>query len=133
MGGGESVHEHDNGHDRWQAAEADLDGGIETGDRRRDVRAWSVDLCGGTTLRRQHEPVISLAASLSQGIAGGNRRERGRAAAGHDYGDPVAEQARAAADSRRIEIELPNGCRLRVDSAVDGKALRRILDVLERR
>ena len=47
-------------------------------------------------------------------------------------GDPVAEQARAA-DSRRIEIELPNGCRLRVDSAVDGKALRRILDVLERR
>jgi transposase len=48
-------------------------------------------------------------------------------------GDPVAEQARAAADIQRIEIELPNGCRLRVDSAVDGKALRRILDVLERR
>ena len=47
--------------------------------------------------------------------------------------DPVAEPARASADTGRIEIELPNGCRLRVDSAVDGKALRRILDVLERR
>jgi transposase len=48
-------------------------------------------------------------------------------------GDPVTDQARAPADIGRIEIELPNGCRLRVDSAVDGKALRGILDVLERR
>jgi len=35
--------------------------------------------------------------------------------------------------SARIEIELPNGCRIRVDAAIDSKALRRILDVLERR
>ena len=33
----------------------------------------------------------------------------------------------------RIEIELPSGYRIRVDAAIDGKALRRVLDVLERR
>jgi transposase len=48
-------------------------------------------------------------------------------------GDPVTEPARAPADIGRVEIELPNECRIRVDTAVDGKALRRILDVLERR
>ena len=48
-------------------------------------------------------------------------------------GDPLTENARAPAEVGRIEIELPNGCRLRVDVSVDGKALRRILDVLERR
>ena len=48
-------------------------------------------------------------------------------------GDPVTEKAQAPADIGRIEIELPNGCRIRVDTTIDGKALRRILDVLERR
>jgi transposase len=48
-------------------------------------------------------------------------------------GDPVIEKAPAPSDTGRIEIELPNGCRIRVDTAIDGKALRRILDVLERR
>ena len=48
-------------------------------------------------------------------------------------GDPVAEEAQAPAEIRRIEIELPNGCRIRVDTAIDSRALRRILDVLERR
>jgi transposase len=50
-------------------------------------------------------------------------------------GDPPIENARALAraDIGRIEIELPNGCRVRVDVSVDSKALRRILDVLDRR
>ncbi|MBV9826069.1 MAG: transposase [Alphaproteobacteria bacterium] len=50
-------------------------------------------------------------------------------------GNPPTENARALApaDIGRIEIELPNGCRIRVDVTVDSKALRRILDVLERR
>lgn len=50
-------------------------------------------------------------------------------------GAPPIENARAlaSADIGRIEIELPNGCRIRVDVSVDSKALRRILDVLERR
>ena len=48
-------------------------------------------------------------------------------------GDPVTEKAQAPADIGRIEIELPNGCRIRIDTGIDGKALRRILDVLERR
>jgi len=60
-------------------------------------------------------------------------------------GDPPIENARTLApadigrvdigraDIGRIEIELPNGCRVRVDVSVDSKALRRILDVLERR
>ncbi|WP_145754863.1 IS66-like element accessory protein TnpA [Nitrospirillum amazonense] len=44
-----------------------------------------------------------------------------------------AEKTVAPADAGRIEIELPNGYRLRIDAAVEGKALRRVLDVLERR
>ncbi len=48
-------------------------------------------------------------------------------------GDPVAARGRAPAEIGRIEIELPNGCRIRVEPGIDGKALRRILDVLERR
>jgi transposase len=47
--------------------------------------------------------------------------------------DPPIENTRALADIGRIEIELSNGYRLRVDVSIDGKALRRILDVLERR
>jgi transposase len=50
-------------------------------------------------------------------------------------GDPPTENARALApaDAGRVEIELPNGCRVRVDVTVDSKALRRLLDVLDRR
>ncbi|MEE3622992.1 transposase [Nitrospirillum sp. BR 11752] len=44
-----------------------------------------------------------------------------------------AEKRSAPMDAGRIEIELPNGYRLRVEATVDGKALRRVLDVLERR
>ena len=47
--------------------------------------------------------------------------------------DPPLENTRAPADIGRIEIELSNRYRLRVDVSIDGKALRRILDVLERR
>ena len=47
--------------------------------------------------------------------------------------DPVTKKVQGPAAIGRIEIELTNGCRIRVDSAIDGKALRRILDVLERR
>jgi hypothetical protein len=47
--------------------------------------------------------------------------------------DPPIENTRAPADIGRIEIELSNRYRLRVDVSIDGKALRRILDVLERR
>jgi hypothetical protein len=32
-----------------------------------------------------------------------------------------------------IEIELPEGCRVRVGSRFDGRALKRVLDVLRRR
>ncbi len=47
--------------------------------------------------------------------------------------EPVAEKAAPPPDAGRIEIELPSGYRVRVDSGIDGKALRRVLDVLERR
>ena len=47
--------------------------------------------------------------------------------------EPVVEKAAPAPDAGRIEIELPNGYCIRVDAAIDGKALRRVLDVLERR
>ena len=43
----------------------------------------------------------------------------------------AASPAPRAADT--IEIELAGGYRVRVGSGVDGKALRRVLDVLERR
>jgi transposase len=44
--------------------------------------------------------------------------------------EPVMQKPAIA---ERIEIELPNGYRLRIDPDMDGKALRRLLDVLERR
>jgi transposase len=55
--------------------------------------------------------------------------------------EPVAQKAAAPPDvpppalprPGRIEIELPGGYRVRVDATIDGKALRRVLDVLERR
>lgn len=47
--------------------------------------------------------------------------------------EPIAQKAGAPPDAGRIEIELPSGYRIRVDAAIDGKALRRVLDVLERR
>jgi len=47
--------------------------------------------------------------------------------------EPVAQKAAAPSDAGRIEIDLPSGYRIRVDAAIDGKALRRMLDVLERR
>lgn len=41
--------------------------------------------------------------------------------------------AASSDEAARIEIELPVGYRVRVGSGVDGEALRRVLDVLERR
>lgn len=47
---------------------------------------------------------------------------------------PVAELARRSRrSSGMIEIALNLGCRLRVDRDVDADALRRVLDVLDRR
>jgi transposase len=45
---------------------------------------------------------------------------------------PAAEAAQHPADGR-IEIELGNGCRIRVGTDADIALLRRVLDVLERR
>jgi transposase len=47
--------------------------------------------------------------------------------------EQAAQKVSALPDIGRIEIELPSGYRVRVDAATDGKALRRVLDVLERR
>ena len=48
-------------------------------------------------------------------------------------GEQTAEKTLPPPDVGRIEIELPSGYRIRVDADLDGKALRRVLDVLERR
>ena len=48
-------------------------------------------------------------------------------------GEAAAEKVQPSTDIGRIEIELPSGYRIRVDAAIDGKTLRRLLDVLERR
>jgi transposase len=48
-------------------------------------------------------------------------------------GEQAEKRASDASDSGRVEIELPRGYRIRVDAGIDGKALRRILDALERR
>lgn len=45
--------------------------------------------------------------------------------------EPIATVAPSTADT--IEIELAGKYRIRVGSGVDGKALRRVLDALERR
>ena len=47
-------------------------------------------------------------------------------------GEQAGEKPPTPPEVERIEIELPNGYRVRVDAAIDGKALRRVLDVLER-
>jgi len=48
--------------------------------------------------------------------------------------DEQAEQKTSAPQEiGRLEIELPSGYRIRVDADFDGKALCRMLDVLERR
>lgn len=48
--------------------------------------------------------------------------------------DEQAEKpSSVASEAGRVEIELPRGYRIRVDVGIDGKALRRILDALERR
>jgi transposase len=48
--------------------------------------------------------------------------------------DPVAEPTRALpVGGDKVEIELPNGYRLRIEPSVEVRALKRILDVLERR
>jgi transposase len=44
---------------------------------------------------------------------------------------PPAPPAETALET--IEIELPEGCRVRVGSRFDGRALKRVLDVLRRR
>jgi transposase len=43
----------------------------------------------------------------------------------------VAPTAPAASDT--IEIEVPDGCRVRVGASFDGRALKRVLDVLRKR
>jgi transposase len=48
-------------------------------------------------------------------------------------GKQAAEKTSSPPEGGRIEIELPSGYRIRVDADLDGKALRRVLDVLERR
>jgi transposase len=48
-------------------------------------------------------------------------------------GERAEEKIAVPADVGRIEIELPSGYRLSVAADIDGKALRRVLDTLERR
>jgi transposase len=45
-------------------------------------------------------------------------------------GEPIASPS---AGGDKVEIELPNGYRVRVAPSIDVKALRRIVDMLERR
>lgn len=45
---------------------------------------------------------------------------------------PPTVTSAPASGAGRIEIELADGCRVRVDSQVDGKALARVLNVLAR-
>lgn len=46
---------------------------------------------------------------------------------------PEASAFALSGTAGTMEIELAGGCRLRVDASVDAAALRRVLDVLERR
>jgi transposase len=49
-------------------------------------------------------------------------------------GDPTAPPARAVLEALHIiEIEVPDGCRIRVGSDFDGRALKRVLDLLRKR
>jgi transposase len=48
-------------------------------------------------------------------------------------GEQAAQKTSPPPEVGRIEIELPSGYRIRIDADLDGKALRRVLDALERR
>jgi hypothetical protein len=105
-------------------------GGAEAGDRRGVVCAWFVGLNCCPAVRRECEPGIQLAEAVSR------RAE----CTGRPVGIPVvvtADQAVVAPQPssvvETIEIDLGGKYRVRVSSGVDALALRRVLDVLERR
>ncbi|MFZ2066016.1 MAG: hypothetical protein WAV27_08540 [Xanthobacteraceae bacterium] len=108
-------------------------GGAETGDCGGLVRAGLVSLTGCPALRRECEPGI-----------GWRKRYRDDP---HVPAVPAAPQlipvvvtgeqdavvAQSSSVSETIEIDLAGKYRVRISSGVDVQALRRVLDVLERR
>jgi transposase len=80
-------------------------------------RALAGAMSGFVSVEIGGEEPPALAAPVSP------NEERGAACSAHD-------QPRSADRHSLIEVELPNGCRLRVASDVDAGALRRVLAVL---
>ena len=108
-------------------------GGIEAGDRGGVVCAGLIGLSGRPALRRECEPGIQLAEALSRrpGCGGGLAGPQLIPVMVTAEQDAVAMPPPPVVET--IEIELAGKYRIRVSSGVDAQALRRVLDVLERR
>jgi len=90
------------------------------------ARRYNVNANQVFSWRRRHgEASKSLAAPPS---SSGLVRVTIRPGADHEF---VAPSAPAVSDT--IEIEVPDGSRVRVGSGFDGRALKRVLDVLRKR
>ena len=97
------------------------------------VCAGLVGLKGCSALRRECEPSIRLASA-------GRDEARGPAVQSAPQlipvvvtAEPDAVVTQPSAATAAIEIDLAGKYRVRVSSGVDAQALRRVLDVLERR
>ncbi len=112
-------------------------GGAEARDRRSVDGAGSFGFGRGAPVRRQRQPGIQLASPLSRGGAATGTRAI-------DAGlVPVTITPRAGwresasppapAVSETIEIEVGGDYRVRVGADFDGRALKRVLDVLRKR
>jgi predicted lipoprotein len=107
-------------------------GGAEAGDCYGNVCAGLVGLDSGAAIRREREPGFQLAEALS-------RRPSSAAASSPQLipvmitGEQDAVAAPPSTVAENIEIDVAGKYRVQVGNSFDGKALRRVLDVLERR
>ena len=108
-------------------------GGAEAGDRGGVVCAGLVGLGSCPALRRECEPSIWLAEALSRRLWCAAVLSAPQLIPVMVKAEPDAVAAQPSTVAETIEIDLAGKYRVRVSGGVDAQALRRVLDVLERR
>ena len=109
-------------------------GGAEAGDCCGIVCAGLVSLNSCPAIRREREPGVQLAEALSRSPASVYAtRPSPQLIPVMITAEQDAVAAQPSAVAERIEIDVAGKYRVHVGSGFDGQALRRVLDVLERR
>ena len=108
-------------------------GGAEAGDRGGVVCAWLVGLGSRPAVRRECEPGVRLAEALSRRLSCAGRPVGSAIDPGDVTAEPDAVAAPPSTVAATIEIDLAGKYRVRISGGIDAHALRRVLDVLERR